>query len=395
MKISLIHPKSPNIAKSTLIWPPLGLCRIASYLELRGHLVNIIEDGLHHFDIDSFQFSEVDIVGIGAMTVQAKRAWQWIEKVKELYPTPKIVVGGPHFCTHKDGGMLDAVVIGDGEQAMLEVIAGKRGIIYGSPVGYVPISFEKIEYSKYGDHLVDGRRAISILTSRGCPNACKFCGSPLMFGSRVLWYPISYVVSNMERLSKRHNIRNFRIMDDNFLCNDLRVKDFCKRIGYQKYSMSCLANVNTITETNSKLLKDAGFEWVAIGAESSDQAILNLANKYIKPQRVKTTAKILTDSGIKVEVLFMIGLPGETKETLEATIEFAVSLKADRIHSQYFTPFPGSRFYEEIESGMHGKILTYDWDKYDHRHPVFVPFTISYEDLVEGGQKFFKACGRL
>lgn len=396
MKIGLLNPCSENPAKGTLIWPPLGLCRLARFLKGVGHEVIIIEDALNKYSDDEIRekTAGLDVVGIGAMTLQVFRVEHLIPIIKSQ-GHPIIVCGGPHYSAipklPKD---CDALVIGDGEQAFLDIINGKRGVIQGKfSQDYIYVDFTPLDdYLKYGDHLIDGTRAITILTARGCPFNCKFCGSPLMFGRRVTYYPLEKVVRNMDELSSMYNIKAFRIFDDTFTLLDRRVEEFCKLVEPKGYRMSCLTNIHTIREKTLRTMKNAGFEFVAIGAESTDPNVLRLANKRQTQEDIEQAIEQIHNAGLKAEVLFIIGLPGETTESLAKTIAFASKLKVFRIHSQFFTPFPGCEFNGDVSK--YGTIIEPDYKKWTHRIPVFKPYTISLKDLVALAEEFFRLAGR-
>lgn len=404
-KVLLIHPASSNPAKSDLVWPSLGLCRIASYLEAMGHEVMILQDALYRFALDEIVAtaidSEVDFVGIGAMTVQADRALEIAEAIAlKGRGKPKIVAGGPHFAALGEcEAPLDAVVIGDGELAMQRIITKNcRGVVRGRQVGYyLPIEFKWIEYEKYGDHLINGMRAISILTSRGCPFRCKFCGSPKLFGRKVVDYPVKQVVENIFELTARYGIKAVRIMDDVFTLRTERVRAFCDLVKGSGLTFACLTNVGVVRKPDLRRMKRSGFKTVAIGAESGCKAVLKEARKNINPKKVLEVARVIKEVGLGLEVLFMIGLPGETVQTLVETEDMAIELReigADRIHFQFFTPFPGCAFADEIAAGQHGTLIEKHFREFHHRKPVFLPFGISYDDLMEVAERLFKLANR-
>lgn len=395
MKIGLIHPSTENPAKVNLVWPPLGLCRIAKCLASHGHEVTIIEDALNKYSVEHIvqATSDLDLIGVGAMTLQIPRVGHLLSHIHRS-SAAVIVCGGPHYSAVRTlTPPCDALVVGDGEQALLEIINGKRGIVFGQPSQkYLEVDFSLIDYPNYGDHLIDGTRAISLLTSRGCPFSCRFCGSPRMFGRSVINYPLEPVIANMARLSSLYNIKAFRIMDDTFTLDNKRVVRFCDLALPFGWRMACLTNVRTIKSDTLLHMKRAGFEFVAIGAESANANVLALADKrQTKTDIARAVAKI-NDAGLKAEVLFMIGLPGETEESLAETIRLAAGLKAYRIHAQFFTPFPGCEFHDDIEA--YGTIIEPDYRKWTHRVPVFVPHAIAPDKLIALANEFFSLIGR-
>lgn len=395
MKVGLLHPSTENSAKANLIWPPLGLCRIARSLANHGHEVKIIEDALENYDISQIvkAISGLNFIGIGAMTLQVPRINYLLPHIRKN-SNAVIVCGGPHYSAIRTlTPEYDALVIGDGEKAFIDIINGSRGVMRGRPSQeYIEVDFSLIDYPKYGDHLIDGTRAISLLTSRGCPFDCKFCASPAMFGRSVTDYPLYAVVENMARLSSQYGINAFRIMDDTFTANNKRVNEFCNLTAPFKWRMSCLTNVRTIESDTLRIMKHAGFEFVAIGAESVSTAVLSLANKRQNKDDISNAISMINAAGLKAEVLFMIGLPGETRESLSETIEFASKLEAYRIHAQFFTPFPGCEFHNNIEN--YGTIIEPNYSKWTHRVPVFVPHTIGHDELLSLADQFFSMIGR-
>jgi anaerobic magnesium-protoporphyrin IX monomethyl ester cyclase len=400
VKVGLIHPSTDNKAKVDLIWPPLGLCRIAKFLADHGHEVKIIEDALNRYPIEHIieATADLDFIGVGAMTLQMPRVDYLMDNIRE-HSKATIVYGGPHYAAvRKLDSDKDALVIGDGEQAMLDIINGKRGIIVGeTSKDYRDIDFSYVDYLKYGDHLIDGTRAISLVTSRGCPFNCKFCQSPSMFGLTVIDYPLDSVVADMVALSIRYNINAFRIMDDTFTLHHDRVADFCERVAPMKWKMSCLTHVRTIKLQTLKTMRQAGFEYVAVGAESADDTVLAMASKRQSEADIIKAVEMINEADLKAEVLFVIGLPGETPQSLSKTIRLADKLKnemgAYRIHTQFFAPFPGCEFYDKVAE--YGELIEPDFRNWHHRIPVFIPHGITKNELLVLAKEFFEIGGRM
>jgi radical SAM superfamily enzyme YgiQ (UPF0313 family) len=397
-KVGLIHPSTDNTAKVDLIWPPLGLCRIARFLADHGHQVTIIEDALNRYPIEHIieATANLDFIGVGAMTLQIPRIDYLLEHIRQ-HSKATIVYGGPHYSAVKSiASDNEALVIGDGEEAMLDIINGKRGIIQGEASrDYRAIDFSYVDYLKYGDHLIDGTRAISLVTARGCPFTCKFCQSPDMFKLKVIDYPLDAVIDDMVALSIRYGINAFRIMDDTFTLHHDRVNEFCKRVEPFHWKMSCLTHVKTIRLSTLQNMKQAGFEYVAVGAESADETVLAMADKRQNEADIINALVQITAAGLKAEMLFVIGLPGETPESLAKTIRLAeklIGMGAYRIHTQFFSPFPGCEFYDNIAE--YGVLIEPDFRQWHHRIPVFVPHGIKLDQMMTLAKQFFAIGGR-
>jgi radical SAM superfamily enzyme YgiQ (UPF0313 family) len=400
MKIALIHPASPNPAKNSLIWPPIGLCKLASFLKSRGHDAWIVQDALYRYSHEEVlrRVEGADLIGIGSLTVQAARAEELVLLLRKAKPGVEIVLGGPHFTAIPFISEGVSVVRGYGEGGLLRILAGESGIIESKePPEFEPLSYDHIEYEKYGDHLIDGSRAISLMTSVGCPFDCRFCGSPGLFGRRVTSYPVDAVAKNMVELSKKHGINNIRIMDDTFTFSAVRISQFKKALSGSGLSFSCLTHVECLSELTLSLLKDMGMKYIAVGVESASDVVLTLANKKVDFNKMEKMIEFGVGLGLKFECLFMLGLPGDTVESMKKSIEYAqrlLNMGVFRTHFQYFTPFPGTRFCDEVKKGLHGRLLTEDWTKYNHRMPVFIPTGVSMDELCEMGQASFALDGR-
>lgn len=235
---------------------------------------------------------------------------------------------------------------------------------------------------KYNDTFITGKKAISIMTGRGCPYNCLFCASPQIYKRRVRYHSLNYVMAHIKYLIENYNLKNLRIMDDTFTLNKERVLEFCDKIkenGF-KLNMTCLTNVKNADFKMFKKMKEVGFSIVAFGIESGNDEILRKINKMQTKKMAKRAVYLAKKAGLATECLYMIGNICETKRTILDTINFAKEINPKSSHPnkevyynwfQYATPFPGSKFYEVAEK--YGKICTKDWKKYTHSKPIFIP----------------------
>ena len=403
MKVLLINPKIPDGRP----WLPVGLLCLGSYLRKHGIESRLIDGNFKKLDHDCLSRLlsdyEPDIVGIGAMTVQCKDAMRIGTLVRAISSHPKIVFGGVHFTFRPEDGLVsgDIVVVGEGEQAFLEICEGRKlsqikGIIYRDDsskvtrteprelmkeLDEVPFpAYDLVDVSKYDDRLITGERAISIMTGRGCPYDCSFCASPRFWKRRVRFHSLDYVLKHLNYLVAHYDLKNLRIMDDTFTASRERVLKFCELVETNglKLNMSCLTNVRNADYEMFKRMKQAGFSIVALGVESGNDTILRMINKGTTRDEARKAVKNARDAGLKAELLFMIGNIGESYDKIMDSIEFAKEINpagpSDGTAYNWFqfaTPFPGSRFYENAHE--YGTVVTRDWDRYGHQEPVFVP----------------------
>jgi len=171
-------------------------------------------------------------------------------------------------------------------------------------------------------------------------------------------------------------------VDDNFTFNKHRVKVLCKAIlkrGFD-FPWSCSARVDNIDENLLKLMNDSGCEEIFFGIESGSQRILDRVRKGFKLEQAEKAIKLAKKFGIKVTVSFILGLPGESKETIRETINFAKKLDADSYIFSFATPFPGTELYKNLEK-LGCRVVDRDLSHYTCHYPVMETEDFNIYDL--------------
>jgi anaerobic magnesium-protoporphyrin IX monomethyl ester cyclase len=230
-----------------------------------------------------------------------------------------------------------------------------------------------------------------LMTGRGCPYDCQFCGAPQLYSRKVRLFPMDMVKEIMEQHRRIFGSNQCRVMDDTFAISSKRVQEFCDMVGtnFGPNRMSCLTHCQTADLDTMKLMKQTGFDIVAYGIESGNDEVLKLINKGTTVEQSAKAVQIARQAGLDVEALFMIGLIGDTESSINDTIEFAVKHNHPSQYNrqaawnwfQFATPFPGSRFFNEADK--HGTVLTRNYDEYHHQKPVFVPTGLTPEKMIE------------
>lgn len=398
-EILLINPKFEN-AKS--FWMPLGLAYIAAYLEKHSFDVKVIDANV--LQIENEKIAQLiekkpDIVGISAMTPVIYSAWKIAENIKKAYPETLVVLGGAHPSVLPEESLkndfIDVVVIGEGEETMKEIAASLKngsprfneikGIAYKTDSGRIKITGERplIEdldklpfparhlfpsFQKYIPEAYRGFPAATIFTSRGCPYRCTFCYSGI-FKKKFRARSPENVISEIEYLKNHFGIKEFDICDDNFILDEERAVKFCRLLEEKKINLpwACVGGlrVNLVEKSPEliKLMAKTGCYRVAVGIESGNQQILDNIQKDITLEQVRKAVKIIKDSKILVGGFFMIGNYGESEKTVQETIEFARSLPLDFAQFMIATPYPGSKFYEQVQKD--GKLLIKNWHDFN------------------------------
>jgi radical SAM superfamily enzyme YgiQ (UPF0313 family) len=348
------------------------------------------------------------VVGITAVTMTFDNAIAVLEDIKRINPRILTVMGGPHvsFCARETLDAfpkLDIIVLGEGEQTIVElVLASNSG---HSWVGVDGIAFrnrseicftakrkpiKNLDELPLPDrHLLPlGRyRAlglpISLTTSRGCPYKCIFCVGRKMAGVKVRYRSAVNVVDELEYLND-FNFRQINIADDLFTANKNHCTAVCDEIikrGLQ-LKWTSFARVDTVSDAVLTKMKAAGCSAVSFGIETGNPQILKTIKKGITLKQVEEAVDMCNRAAILPFASFILGLPGETPETIKETMEFGNRLKNKGLSFGFhlLAPFPGSEVRKSSkEYGI--KILTNDWSQYHANRAIVETPSVNHRTL--------------
>ena len=205
---------------------------------------------------------------------------------------------------------------------------------------------------------------VQIFSGRGCPNRCAFCSWPEnLMGREYRARSIQNVVDEMQYVEEElPAVREIFIEDDTFTIDRHRVRDICQEIQKRKLKVtwSCNARANLDLET-MKHMKRAGCRLLDVGYESGSDEILKRIRKGVTTDRMRQFAQDARRAGLMVLGDFIVGLPGETAETVKQTIRFAKELRPNLIQFAVATPLPGTQFYDWARA--EGFLLTDDLEQ--------------------------------
>jgi anaerobic magnesium-protoporphyrin IX monomethyl ester cyclase len=411
MRCLLINPFYPLSENPS---PPLGLAYLAAALEKAGVKVEILDFVVFSFVETEFrsklaQFNP-DIVAATAVTMTFDRAIRIIQETRQCLPGCLTVMGGPHvtFCAEDTLSAypeLDLAVLGEGEETLVEIAeeAG-RGRNWRRIPGVVFRQGESIASTGKRPHPVDvntleaparhllalGRyRAlgmpISMTTSRGCPHACIFCVGRKMVGAKVRYRYPAKVVDEMEILSG-YGFCQINIADDLFTANARHCLAVCDEILKRnlKVKWTSFARVDTVSLKVLQRMKDAGCLAVSFGIESGNAQILKIIRKGISLNQVIDAVNLCNQVGLMPHGSFILGLPGETPETLKETLAFGEKLKKIGVSYGFhlLAPFPGTKIRQD-STALGITILSNDWSDYHANRAIVETPTVNREMLDE------------
>jgi len=423
VRVVLVHPAGSNWIDghqdaSTLAnrMPPLGLLSLAAWLEKDGHQVRVIdclgpnaqrgEDTISHILRE-----EPELVGFSTTTSSFLDAWQITQGLKRLAPDLPVVFGGVHVSAI--GGDLlrqfpeiDFLAIGEGEMTISDLAAGKEPAEIDSLIFHdgekiitnparAPIAdldslpfpaYDKLagfpdryELPLFSSINVPGA---TMITSRGCPYQCSYCDRSV-FKRGYRFNSAAYIYEHMAWLRGRFNVRHLNIYDDLFTLHRERIKELCGKLIAQPLGLhfNCAVRVGHADDELLQLLKRAGCLMVSLGIESGDPNLLEVHKPGVYLDEVKSTVARIQAHGLRAKGLFMMGLPGETEESIKKTSDFVISLGLDDMNMAKFTPFYGAPVWQTIRN--EGE-LKEDWRRMNCLNFVFLPKGIaSWQRLDE------------
>ncbi len=405
-RILLVNPPYPMEESPS---PPFGLMSLAAYLIENGFEVRIedyivnpytparVENIVREFD--------PDMIGSTGVTMNIKTALRIMDDYRAVSPRATIVMGGPHvsFDAHailSDWPHIDAIVRGEGELTTVELIEnlGKtdryreiRGlsyraggeIIHNENRDFIP-DINILPYP--ARHLVQLSKykalglPLNMITSRGCPYECIFCVGSKMVGRRVRHYDLQRVVDEFELLSKM-GFRQINIVDDLFTSNRKRCTAICEEIMRRgiRHTWTAFARVDTVSRELLQTMRDAGCTMLCFGIESGNQEILDRVKKKTTLNKIENALNLCAETGVVPMASYIMGLPGETPDTVRETMEFARSL-CNSYGFHILAPFPGTEVREKAdEYGI--RILSSDWDRYDANQSVCESIYLPHQEV--------------
>lgn len=231
---------------------------------------------------------------------------------------------------------------------------------------------------------------ISFYTTRGCPAKCTFCLWPQTFDGHA-WRQRSVddVANEVEQALKRFpNIREIFFDDDTFTIGKERVLALCERFKKLNFTWSCTSRVHVDLET-LEAMKAAGCRLFIVGFESGNDQILKNIKKGATVEHARTFVKNCKKAGIVIHGDFIVGLPGETKETIAETLQFAKELDCTTIQVSIGHAYPGTEFYEYA---VRNNFLRVDQDMTDetgHQLPHIEYPGLSRSEMMEAVEHFY------
>lgn len=380
-RILFVHPHY----LTHVVSPPLGIGYISSYLKREGHDTSLLDLNVSNVGRDGIADRVAryrpDVVGVPIMCTGMDQARAVVDAVKDCSDAP-VVVGGaqasalPEHTARFTGA--DYVVAGEGEVTtaeLLEALEGSREFDSVLGLGYFPDGEFRLNPPRPlvkdldslpmpdWDLIAPGNYRIApilssarafpiapIVTSRGCPFDCTFCAGKSIWGKSYRYRRAGPVVDEIEMLMKDHGVREIFMGDDNFNLKASHATEVCEEILGRglDFPWACPngVRVDSLSPELLALMRRAGCHLIGLGIESGDQRVLDRARKSLDLAIVPRVCDDIKKAGITAVGFFVLGLPGDTRQTVEKTIRFARELPLKRAWFNILAPYPGSEIFE-------------------------------------------------
>jgi hopanoid biosynthesis associated radical SAM protein HpnJ len=324
---------------------------------------------------------DYDLLVVHTSTPSFATDLKTIEALKAANPSLKAGLIGARVAVEAEGSLRAAAVVdfvarNEFDFTVKEVAAGRplseiTGLSYRNPDGIIvhnedrailetmdalpfvtPVYKRNLDVRKYFiGYLL--HPYLSLYTGRGCKSRCTFCLWPQTVGGhRYRTRSVGHVVEEIAWAQKAFpEVREFFFDDDTFTDNAPRAEAIAKELGKLGVTWSCNAKPNVPRET-LKVLRDNGLRLLLVGYESGNQQILHNIKKGIRIEFARKFTKDCRELGITIHGTFIMGLPGETRETIEETIRYAREINPHTIQVSLAAPYPGTFLYKQaLENG--------------------------------------------
>lgn len=399
MRILLLNPPTPdnkafiregrcNQEKGvwTTLWPPITLATAGAMLEERGHKVEILDCAAQGIDLAGLlgriEQKRYALVTWSTATPSIKSDLALANDIKEIESGVRTAAIGTHVtalateCLGATHG-LDYVIRGEPEESIVALVEGlgngvplknvkgvsykdQRGQVFHNPPRPFIQDLDSLPFPAW--HLIDidkyrlplrNERFLMLSPVRGCPYPCTFCTAQTYYGKRLRRKSVPRTVEEIEYLVGRFGIKQFFIWADTFTADQDYVIRFCQAIQARdlKIGWTCNSRVDTVDRPLLEAMSGAGCWMISYGIESGSQRVLDTTKKKTTTHQSRAAVRMAKEAGIKVAGHFVLGLPGDSEETLKETIDFSLHLDIDIAQFYCAVPFPGSRLYELAKEG--------------------------------------------
>ena len=345
---------------------PYGLLSLAANVLRAGHQVKILNlSGYTWSSIEGILAKlSADVVGLSCWTANRRGVSLLAKAIKSHDPATYVVVGGPHAtplarAILENWQAVDCVVVGEGESTFIDLLERlqNRKSVLGLPgaltrneaeicVGDRRAAIAKLDdlagvHELFPTHIV--------MTSRGCPWNCSFCGAETSWGRGFRSMTVERVLDSFEQALQQVKVRILLVKDDTFTANKKRVIEICRGIRERnlRFLWSCDTRVDVLDDELLREMRLAGCERLSLGVESGSPAILRAINKRITVDQIVKSAESARRVGIRTRFYMMLGNRGETEATFRESLAFLEFARPSSYIFSCLSIYPGTDDYDD------------------------------------------------
>ena len=380
MNVLLVQPKQHEEDNYFI---NLGLATIGAILRNAGHDVSALGfDALKYSGQQAFDPPATEVVMVSGMITNVVNIRAAVMAVRERLPGATFVLGGgcptaapPELLVYL-AEWFNYFVIGEGDDVVLPLLdaIGKgedatetvTNVLAPAPGGgvkgekaYLPPQIGEVampahdlfDMESYLDFIGRTGRAFEMYSSRGCPWDCSFCFRVSGASTRIR--SVDDIITEMDHLHEAHGVERFSFVDDTFGLKPRWLEEFCRRMKERPYGFRFQAMINSLRNSNKlDMMRDAGLFGVSMGIESGSQKILDFLGKKNDLEAARNLIRYCNGNDLYASGSFIIGVPGETWETIEETREFMAQNRLDSFQIFFLNPYPGTRIFDyAVETG--------------------------------------------
>ncbi len=375
-RVCLVNPPHPYL-RQPRSQAPLGLLYVAAALRQAGIEPDFVDLSDRRYN-EEYELPAADLYGITATVIDrpgvlaAARAAKCASGGKGV-----VVVGGPITLTpqHIESPEIDTIVRGEGERAVLDVVADlpRPRRLYEArrirDLDELPFPARDLLSVQGGNVFAFNRQYLGsestvLITSRGCPFSCAFCASPGIWLRKVTYRSVENVLAEVDEIIGRFGVRQLRFSDDTLTLRRDRLQALCDGLGRRGVVWRASIRVKPSDPEMFRAMYASGCREVSLGVESGDQDVLDRVGKSATVEDNRIACLNAKAAGLVVRVLFMIGVPGESTHTVDRNIAFFESVRdaCDTVALTRFVPIPGSAIAMQPER-YGARILESDIDQ--------------------------------
>jgi radical SAM superfamily enzyme YgiQ (UPF0313 family) len=393
----------------TTLWPPLTLATLAALLKEEGHTVfardYVAEDCPLDLLLEDIRNFNPQLIVMNTVAASLYNDISVAEVIKKQNPSIYLTFIGLHATAvpesvFNSGTAVDSAIIGEPDNVIINLANAlqnntpldkikniafrNNGTIIKTKIEPCWIDIDTLpmpawEFFDIKKYLLPFSRKpfLLVTTSRGCPYDCTFCPIWIYYGKTPRFRSPKKIVDEIEYDVKKFGITDFLFWSESFTLNEEHVRGICNELLDRglKINWMCNSRVDNVNPEMLALMKMAGCWLIGYGVESGNQKMLDSVNKKITLEKIREAIEIAHREGITVIGHIIIGLPGETEETIKETIKFSIDSGLDFAQFYCAVPFPGSKLYDDaIKNNW---LQTNDWTQFEQNRSV-----LNYDGLT-------------